>query len=100
MNIHTHITDANGTELDLGHPDAAFHFVQVGHIQNGVVILASEIQGRHLSHRLTFSSFYLDAASTGRTMGFLLHHEMLAMEATMRWEQQLAHDQHLAAVAA
>lgn len=96
----TFVTDATGHEVHMGHSNAAFHFARTGHVQDGTVWRASEIRGRHLSHRLTFTSYYLDARGTGHTMAFLLHHEMLALEATARWEEQLAHTHQLAAAAA
>lgn len=92
----TYITDSNGHDLPLT-PErdfrAAFHFTQVGHVQNGIVWRCSEITGRVMRHRLTFTSYYNDQAARAWGMGKLLHHEMLAMEATARWEAELASHQ-------
>lgn len=89
----TYLTDASGNDLPLSSERdvrAAFHFTQVGHAQNGIVWRASEISGRGMRHRLTFTSYYNDTAARAWGMGHLLHHEMLQLEATARWEADLA----------
>lgn len=96
---HSYITDVNGIALPLSSerdPRAAFHFVQVGHVQNGTVWRASEIKGRGMRHRLTFTSYYDDSSARTWGMGRLLHEEMLNLEATARWEAKLAAEQQLA----
>lgn len=89
----SYITDNCGNDLPITHgtnASAAFHFAQVGHAQDGIVWRCSEIHGRHLSHRLTFTSYYDDRAAKTWGMGRLLHHEMLQQERVARWEAELA----------
>lgn len=92
----TYLTDAIGHDLPLASERdsrAAFHFTQVGHTQNGIVWRACEIAGRVMRHRLTFTSYYNDQAARTWGMGWLLHREMLHLEATARWEAELASQQ-------
>jgi len=94
----TYITDAKGNELalplaDERNPHAAFHFAQTGFVQDGIVWRCSEIHGRHLRHRLTFTSYYNDRAAKFWSMGRLLHNEMNQQEKVARWEAELAAQQ-------
>lgn len=95
-----YVTDAQGEELplsDVRDPRAAFHFMQVGTIRDGTVWRCDTISARSMCHRLTFSSYYAHASRTGHSMGFLLWRQMLAHEATARWERQLETQHALAA---
>jgi len=89
----TYITDALGTELPLTEERdtrAVFHFTRVGTITHGTVWRCDEIHGRHMRHRLTFSSYYADSSvSSTRTMGFLLYDQMLRHEGVAEWEASL-----------
>jgi hypothetical protein len=88
----TYVTDAHGEELpitEIRDPRAAFHFTQIGTIKDGTVWRCDSISGRSMVHRLTFSSYYAHPSRTGHPMGWLLHRQMLAHEATARWERQL-----------
>jgi hypothetical protein len=92
----TYITTSDGHELQLTserNPSAVFHFTQVGHVQDGIVWRCSEILGRHLRHRLTFTSYYNDKAARAWSMGRLLHHEMMQQEECAKWEARLAAQQ-------
>lgn len=96
----TYVTDAEGNELPITEtqdPRAAFHFTQVGRITHGTVWRCDRITGRALVHRLTFSSYYAQASSTGHPMGWLLFRQMLAHEATAKWERELEAQHALAA---
>lgn len=96
-----YITDATGKELPLTDerdPRAAFHFTRVGTITHGTVWRCDEIFGRHLRHRLTFSSYYADSStSSSRTMGFLLYDQMLRHEGVAAWEASLRGEEEAAA---
>lgn len=98
--VQSCITDATGQEIPLSaerDPRAAFHFAQVGRVQDGVVWRCSAIHGQHLEHRLTFTSYYSESAERTWGLGRLLFHEMCTLEATARWEAELATQQLAAA---
>jgi hypothetical protein len=93
----TYITDQHGQ--DLGnlriHPDAAFHFANMGTNAAGASIWqASEIHHGHmrLTPRLVFTSYYNDS-SRAFPMAWLLFRQMLAHEATQAWEAKLKKEQ-------
>ncbi|KRE90816.1 hypothetical protein ASG87_01385 [Frateuria sp. Soil773] len=96
----TYITDVDGNELPIAatrNPNAAFHFAQVGVVPDGTVWRCDAIQGRAMTHRLTFTSYYAHASRTGHPMGWLLFRQMLAHEATAKWERELEAQHALAA---
>ncbi|BFI94958.1 MAG: hypothetical protein RSP_04680 [Rhodanobacter sp.] len=88
---HTYVTDKEGNELSTTDrdPRAAFHFIQVGLAQDGIVWRASEISGRSMRHRLTFTSYYTESSAKTWSMGRLLFHEMNQQEQVARWEAGL-----------
>jgi hypothetical protein len=96
----TYITDNLGNPIPMGterDPSAALHFALIGRVQDGTVWQASEIVGRGMRTRLTFTSYYTDESQTGHPMAWLLFRQMLAHEATARWEAELSAQQACAA---
>ena len=93
----TYITTADGTELPMPagterDPNAKFHFAHQGTNSAGAQVWrCSEIQGRHLTHRLTFTAYVTDSSvRTYRTMGQMLFKQMLNHEAVAHWESNIA----------